>query len=148
MPVHADRAEKLMQLLSLPRLLRFAGVGVLGLAVDVTVLYGMLAAGLDYVAGRLVSFAIAVTVTWYLNHKVTFVGLTSAPMLSEWARFVLANLAGAVVNFLTYLAIMRLEIALPGIAALAVAAGSLGGMMFNYTASCAFVFSRRSRASI
>jgi putative flippase GtrA len=136
------------QLQGLPRVLRFAGVGVLGLGVDVTVLYAMLAAGLDYVAGRLVSFAVAVTVTWYLNRKFTFAGLTSGPMLPEWARFVVANLAGAVVNFLIYLAIMRLEFALPGIAALAVAAGSLGGMMFNYTASRAFVFSRRSRAQI
>jgi putative flippase GtrA len=135
-------------LLRLPRVVRFAGVGTLGLGVDVATLYAMLAVGLDYVAGRLVSFALAVTVTWYLNHTFTFPDLTGDRMVTEWARFVAANLAGAVVNFLIYLGLMRLEIALPGMAALAVAAGSLGGLLFNYTASRVFVFAGGRRARI
>lgn len=119
--------------------LRFAGIGILGFGVDVAVLYAMLALGLDYISGRLISFAVAVTFTWRANRSFTFAESTSDHLFSEWLRFFAANLTGATINFLTYLAVMQILTA-PGLAALAVAAGSLSGLVFNYTASRLFVF--------
>jgi putative flippase GtrA len=120
--------------------LKFASVGTIGLAVDVVVLYAMFAVGLDRFAGRMVSFFVAVTCTWYLNRTFTFAGRAGAKPLREWGMFVLANGTGAAANLLTYMAIMLADPVGPLWPAIATAAGSLSGLLLNFSASATFVF--------
>ena len=80
---------------------------------------------------------LAVTVTWRLNRRITFVDRRSASQGVEFLRYLLANGTGASINMAIYLALTA-ALAMPPIAALAVASGA--AMAFNYVASCRFAF--------
>lgn len=121
---------------------RFALVGVAGLVVDVAVLYGCLWLGLGYYAGRLCSFLAAVWTTWQLNRHYTFAdGADEAPP-AQWWRYLLAMLGGGVVNYLAYSAVLSLVPGFPLLPAIAVAAGSLAGMVVNFSSAKLLVFNR------
>jgi len=77
-------------------------------------------------------------VTWALNRTFTF--KHTGARGSQWLRFVLANAIGGFVNFGAYAALVS---TLPFVHAhpvIAVAAGSLAGMGFNFTLSKWLVF--------
>ena len=123
------------------QLLRFAASGVCGLAADVAVLYLALALGAGYYGGRVLSFLAAATLTWLLNRRFTF-HATSSP-LREWRRYIAAMLGGGLVNYAVYSLLINTMPQRPWLAALAVAAGSLAGMSFNFIAARRFVFHQR-----
>ncbi len=120
---------------------RFGLVGVAGFAVDIAVL--ALCSdklGLGLYAGRLVSFMAAVTTTWALNRTFTFRHEKSGSMPSEWAKFVVVNIGGGIVNYLVYAALVASQ---PYVAAhpwAGVATGSLAGMLVNFFTSKKMVF--------
>ena len=124
------------------RLLAFALVGTLGFLVDAGVVLGLTHVGLGVLTAQAAAFAVAVTVTWLGNRSWTFrdcAGRLTLPQ--EWARYVSANVAGWVVNNGVY---GLLVLAVPFVArepVWAVAAGSLSGLAFNYTATRRVVFS-------
>ena len=109
--------------------LRFALVGGIGFCIDVAVLYLLLAAA---------------TGTWQLNRRYTFrdrpgvAGLRATGR--QWLRFVMANAVGGAVNLGTYAALVTQVGLCAELPALAVAAGSVTGLAFNYTASRLWVF--------
>ena len=124
--------------------LRFALVGGIGFGVDVAVLYLLLGAGAGLIAGRAGSFLAAATSTWQLNRRYTF---TDRPGIAgiratgrQWLRFVMANAVGGAVNLGTYVALVTQVGLCAELPALAVAAGSVAGLAFNYTASRLWVF--------
>jgi putative flippase GtrA len=124
------------------RLLAFALVGTVGFLVDAGVVLGLTGLGLGALAAQAVAFAVAVTVTWLGNRSWTFrdrAGRHTLPQ--EWARYCSANVVGWVVNNGVY---GLLVLAVPFVArepVWAVAAGSLAGLAFNYTATRRVVFS-------
>jgi putative flippase GtrA len=123
-------------------LLRFAVVGVIGYGVDVAALYvARDALGLGLYLGRVFSFLVAATATWYLNARFTF--RVERLGIGQWARFLAANSAGALVNYGVY----AMLIAAGGPArehpAIAVGCGSLAGLAINFLSSRRFVFARR-----
>ncbi|MFQ5609922.1 MAG: GtrA family protein [Woeseiaceae bacterium] len=76
---------------------RFAAVGAIGFIVDggiLTLLNGVYDVSLLY--SRLVSFSLAVTVTWFLNRQLTFAA-TPEPG-REWGRYAIVNSVGALLN--------------------------------------------------
>ena len=78
-------------------LLRFATVGAAGYFVDVAALYfAKDVLGLGYYGGRVVSYLVAATFTWYLNARFTF--RSEELGVRQWGRFLAANSAGAVVK--------------------------------------------------
>ena len=122
---------------------RFAFVGTIGFVVDVAVLYlGMGVAGLGLYSGRLVSYLVAATTTWYLNRRFTFADADDRMPLRQWLRFVLTNGFGGLVNYGVYSAIVAYGGALPLAPLLGVAAGSIAGLVFNFFASRTLVFRR------
>jgi putative flippase GtrA len=129
----------------LPReLLTFGAIGVAGLLVDTSVLYfSMYAFGLGHYSGRLVSFLVAVTFTWWANRTFTFRVRGARGILREWATFLVANTAGAIMNLLTYTLLVALSPTVKAHLYLGVAAGSLAGMVLNFSASKWLVFARR-----
>lgn len=119
---------------------KFGVVGVVGLLVDTAALYAGLAVGLEFFAARIPSFFAAATVTWILNRAFTFKGAADEPLHRQWAKFIAANAFGGVVN---YGVSVGLEAGVDVVAAhpfLAVAAGSVAGMFFNFAASKHLVF--------
>jgi putative flippase GtrA len=117
---------------------RFAVAGVLGLLVDIAVLYGALALGAGLIVGRLLSFLAAASATWVFNRRYTFAA-TDSPW-REWLRYLASMAGGMLLNFLAYsLALALLPHAwwTPGFA---VACGSLAGMVVNFISAKFFVF--------
>ena len=60
----------------------------------------------------------------------------------QWARFVAVNAFGGAVNYAVYAALIASGDPFTAHPALAVAAGSLSGLFFNFTASKKLVFRR------
>jgi putative flippase GtrA len=119
--------------------LRFAGVGAAGFLVDAGTLWLAMQAGAGPLTGRLASYLAAATFTWALNRRLTFRD-RSAGLLAQWARFLAVNAVGGGVNYAVYAALVLSG----GIFALhptiAVGAGSIAGLAFNFGFSKRLVF--------
>ena len=123
--------------------MKFSLVGTIGFIVDAGVLYLMMyLAGLDPFLGRLVSFLAAASATWLLNRIYTFKGRSTGPRTGQWARFVMANAVGWIINYGVYSALLLTSDFFYGIPVLAVAIGSLSGLAFNFTVSRKFIFNK------
>ena len=126
------------QLTRVPAFLRFALVGAAGFLVNEAALWLALHPlhfGKD--AAWFFAFVPSVTFTWWGNRTFTFPERAGDKLLQEWARFVVANSLGAIANLATYELLVH-WLALN--AQLALAAGVLVGLVFNFTLSKAVVF--------
>jgi putative flippase GtrA len=125
-------------------LLTFAFVGGIGFIVDAAVLT-LLANGLgwDPYTARLLSFAIAVTVTWYLNRHWTFSGQASSKTKVEYARYFTVQSIGALINLGIYGICLETSPLMAKYPVLALAVGSVTAMFFNFYASRYFVFTQK-----
>jgi putative flippase GtrA len=122
----------------LTRFLRFAAVGVVGFVVDAGIVEALKHSAGPLVA-QLLAFPVASTVTWALNRKFTF-GASRLPVVREWLQYIVANLLGWAANNGTYAwLILQMPLAYQH-PVLAVAAGSIAGMFFNFGASHLLVF--------
>ena len=128
--------------LSQSRILRFGVVGAAGYVVNAAALgivHHLLA--LNYYASYVPAFLIAVTFTWWGNRILTFREHSArANLLTEWAKFVAANLVGFCANYALYASFLRFAPAPGNNPFLAQAAGTLFGLVFNFTLSKRFVF--------
>lgn len=122
-----------------PAFLRFALVGVIGFVADAGALGLAMAAGLGLYAGRLCSYLVAATVTWWLNRSVTFRS-KAPPSVREWLRFLAANAVGGGVNLGAYTALVLASDFVRANPVLGVAVGSLLGLNVNFVLSRTFVF--------
>jgi putative flippase GtrA len=121
--------------------LRFAVVGIGGLIVDTVVLYAVLyGLGIGLYAGRVMSYLAAATFTWACNRRFTFRQADPTPAVAQWLKFLLANGIGAVVNYATYAALVTWVPLAADMPVIGVAAGSIAGLAFNFTASKRWVF--------
>ncbi|MFM0528072.1 GtrA family protein [Paraburkholderia strydomiana] len=125
-------------------LLRFAVAGLIGLLVDAGVLYGMLALGAGYFAGRAVSFVAAVWATWQINRRFTFVRGTNKSPWVEWWHYLFAMLGGGIINYAGYTAAVLLLPRHALLPLIAVGIGSLAGMTVNFVSAKLWVFKPRS----
>lgn len=123
------------------RFLRFAAVGVVAAGVDMAAVeLAVRMLGLDLYSARVLSYLCAATAAWWLNRRIAFADRSSSNRLAEWARYLAANLLGGLINYGVYAVLVTV---LPVFAAhpfLAVAVGSLAGMMANFAMSQRFVF--------
>jgi putative flippase GtrA len=106
------------RLMRAPAFLRFAAVGTAGFVVNAVFFY---VAFYFLALGKDASWVFAV----------------------EWAKFVATNAFGAVVNFLTYRALISFAPPPFNYPLLALAAGVLMGLIFNFTLSKRLVFRPR-----
>lgn len=125
-------------------LILFALAGGVGFVVDAGVLLGLAAYTGPYV-GRLVSFCAAVLTTWLINRHLTFRDSASGvPMRTELVRYFVVCIGGGVINLATYSILVHAldldRLWLPA----AVAAGSLAGMLVNFSLSKRLVFVSRN----
>ncbi len=121
------------------QVLRFGAVGIAGFAVNAG-LVALLAGTAGPVAAQLFAFPAAVTTTWSLNRRYTF-HPRGERLLREWLRYVLANALGwAANNGALFRARSCRCLFAYRHAVVAVAAGSLAGMVFNFATSKWIVF--------
>ncbi|WP_218509975.1 GtrA family protein [Variovorax sp. dw_308] len=117
----------------------FVVAGVLGLVVDVVVLY-VLAPLFGWYAARVLSFLAAATTTWLVNRNYAFADAARhASLLREYLGYLMAMLGGAAVNYTVYVLTLHW---LEGVwvAALGVALGSLSGLTVNFLSARYLVF--------
>lgn len=131
----------------------FALIGVGGLFVDMAALAAALhLMGLDPYGGRVFSYLMAATFTWYMNRQFTFTEVSRRGAIRQWARFLAANAVGALVNYGVYVLVLNTApwvitaVGLwPGLFTgllpyAGVAAGSISGLIFNFVLSKKLVF--------
>lgn len=123
--------------------LSFAVVGVIGLVVDVVVLY-LLAPLLGWYFARVLSFLAAATTTWALNRRYTFAARvsTEGSVWREYLGYLVSMLAGAVLNYGAYVLTLH-WVEGRWAAALGVAVGSIAGMGANFLSARYLVFRSR-----
>lgn len=123
------------------RLVRFAFVGGVGFLVDATILT-LLVNGMGYghYASRVVSFTLAVTVTWLLNRRWVF--QAGSPTRREYSGYFVVQLSGAVINLGVYVLLIELVPQLAAIPVLPLAAGAAVALLSNFLLAQRFVYRR------
>ncbi len=130
-------------------ILRFAIIGGVGFVVDSTVLaLDTNWLGLDPFKGRVLSIFCAMICTWLGNRYFTFSdrrarGSVSA-VFHEWSKFVAANIVGALVNYGVYATLLRFASPPFNNKYIALVAGVLVGLVFNFILSKKLVFTGRT----
>lgn len=125
-------------------LVRFALVGGIGFVVDAGILMLLLDTLGPYL-GRVISFICAATTTWVLNRQFTFAGRQSGlSRRHEFTRYFGAMLLGGAVNYATYAALVALVSLVAAWPVLGVGAGSLAGMVVNFSLARFFIFSQKA----
>lgn len=123
------------------QLIVFGLIGSLGFLVDTAVLYLLVfGGGAGLLEARIGSFLAAATFTWWGNRTFTFRQRQSQRKMTEWSRFLAVNSIGAVANYGTYAALVTHQTLFADHPVLAVAAGSIAGLGFNYCGSRFLVF--------
>lgn len=122
-------------------LVRFGMVGGMGFCTEtVLLLIGIKLIGLGPIVARVPSFTAAVFVTWYFNRKFTF-KMTEKTFLESFPHYISANFVGMLMNFGIYsAAILWLPNSLGKYPIVALAAGALVSLVFNFTISRYFIF--------
>lgn len=120
------------------RFVKFGLVGGIGFLVDAGTLALLLrATPLDAFSARLIAIALALCVTWFLNRTLTF-GASGHSMGAEALRYGGVGLAGSVLNYAIYSAIL---LAVPQAGALtALCLASAAVMVLSYLGYSRLVF--------
>ena len=126
------------------RFLRFAVVGGAGFFVNEAILFVAIRwLHLGAYAGGIFAFLLTVTFTWWGNRMLTFreeAVHRGTAMIEEWFKFVTANAIGFVVNYAVYASLVTFAPAPLNSPYVALAFGTLAGLIFNFTLSKRFVF--------
>jgi putative flippase GtrA len=128
---------------ALRQFLTFGLIGTGGFVVDSVMLYVCLAAGLGLYSGRIASYLVAATFTWWMNRRFTFREHADPRVAHEWLRFLAANSLGGLLNYATYALLVSTYRSVAEMPVLAVAAGSIAGLSANFVMSRYLVFRAR-----
>ncbi len=125
--------------------LRFALIGAYGFLIDAGVLQALAWLGVNLFVGRTVSYLFAAVATWGANRALTFGAQSkSLPgLVAEWLHYVLASLAGGVVNYAAFTAAVISSQTIKGVPTIGVAIGAVAGMCVNYFLYSKLVFHSR-----
>jgi putative flippase GtrA len=119
----------------------FGVVGIGGFVVDAAVLSAIQAMCGDWLySGQVVAYLVAATATWQMNRTFTFADRRRAGWFREWARYLLVNAWGGGINYAVFAGLISATALCDRYPVLAVAAGSIAGLGFNFTASRSLVF--------
>ena len=122
----------------------FAFSGGMGFLVDAGILQLLAGVfGVQVHFARLVSFLVAVTVTWQINRNLTFANEgRRGSLLREWLSYLASSLLGGATNYGAFALSIYLSGYIREHLVIGVAIGSLAGMLVNYTLYSRFVFKR------
>jgi putative flippase GtrA len=127
-------------------IVRFLGVGSVGFVIDAGALVALVHAGYSPFGARVVSFALAVTATWWLNRTWTFRRRAHRANGREFVAYVCVQCGGLALNYAVFAAVLLALGPTPADALPAVAAGSAAALAWNYLGLRRVVFGARSAA--
>jgi putative flippase GtrA len=110
----------------------FLSVGALGFLLDVSVFQTLFIFGYGAIAARIVSAGAAITLTWYLNRRHVFRTAQTSRSGPEYARYLLVQTAGLVVNLGVFLALLNGVQVLRDVPVVALCGGALVAITFNF----------------
>ncbi len=139
LPPQARHLATEARIATLIQFLMFGTVGAIGFLADTATVYAFRYSLRLYGAG-VVAYGVAATVTWLLNRLWTFRGQGSGPAHHQWARFLMVNLGGFVLNRGTYAALVTFVPLCAEQPVYAVGAGAIAGMFLNFRLSRTMVF--------
>lgn len=121
----------------------FVIVGGIGFVVDGGILTFLNSIyGLDLLQSRIVSFSVAVTVTWFLNRQQTFADRKDRRAAREWGRYAIVNSVGALLNIVIFFWLVHRYISLAGMPLVPLAFAASFALIFNFFASKHIAFRR------
>lgn len=122
------------------RLVWFTIAGTLGFLIDASIAEGLIKLfGVNYYLARLVSFLCAVSATYVINRHYTFSDRNITRQGTR-RRYLIAMASGFALNYGTYAVLGAASPFFYHYPVLAIAAGSLTGMVSNYLSSHFWVF--------
>jgi putative flippase GtrA len=121
---------------------RFAAVGAVGFLVDLGVLLVLVRGiGAHPYLARPISVLAAMLFTWAVNRTFTFSIERTTSLMRELLLYITVSLGGSIINYLVYCAVYWIiGVNFPLALAVSVAAGSLAGLVWNFSASRRLVF--------
>jgi putative flippase GtrA len=124
---------------ALGRLPSFATVGALGFVVDAALLSLLVHAwSWPHYSARAISFAVAVTVTWYCNRHWVFTRTKNSTF--EYGAYFGAQAVGAVINLGAYALVIAMAPSLARLPVVPLSVGAALALLFNYWAASRWVF--------
>jgi putative flippase GtrA len=139
LPPPARQVASPARIATLVQFLMFGTVGTVGFLVDTATVYALRRSLGLYGAG-MAAYVVAATVTWILNRLWTFRGRGGGPMHQQWARFLVVNLGGLVLNRGTYALLVTFVALAAQQPVYATAAGAIAGMFVNFALIRTMVF--------
>jgi putative flippase GtrA len=139
LPPPARRLATPARIATLVQFMMFGTVGAVGFLFDTATVYALRRSLGLYGAG-MAAYLVGATVTWSLNRLWTFRGLGNGPVHRQWARFLVVNLGGFILNRGAYALLVTFVALCAEQPVYAVAAGALAGMFLNFSLSRALVF--------
>jgi putative flippase GtrA len=123
----------------------FVAVGVLGFIVDAAILSTLVHVyAWPHFSARALSFATAVTLTWYCNRQWVF--SRTSDRAREYGAYFGVQAVGAVINLGTYALVIALFPALARLPLIPLAAGAALALVFNYSGASRWVFAARGQS--
>ena len=139
LPVRARQFATPRRIATTAQFLMFGLVGAVGFLFDTATVY-TLRYSLGLYGAGMVAYLVAATVTWALNRLWTFRGRSNGSVHRQWARFLMVNLLGFVLNRGTYALLVTFFALCAAQPVYAVGAGALSGMFLNFYLSRTMVF--------
>ena len=120
----------------------FAVIGGIGFCTEATALHLLVSRDvLGPVESRVISFPLAVTLTWLLNRRFTFPGGSRWPTAGAYTLYVLGQTFGAIFNFTVYAALVGSVAFLAKRPVVALAVAAVVALAFNFVWARRLVFS-------
>lgn len=120
----------------------FVAVGGLGFIVDAAILSALVHIyAWPHFSARALSFAAAVTVTWYCNRRWVFTRTNDRAR--EYGAYFSVQAVGAVINLGTYALVIALFPPLARAPLIPLAVGAVLALVFNYSGASRWVFAAR-----
>jgi len=119
----------------------FIFVGGTGFVCDLIILQTLLFfADMDPISARLISFSVAITITWFLNRNITFKSAKSTNKTKEWFKYTIVNSLGGGINLLIYMLLVSSDINHFSSPLIALSIASAVALIFNFISNKILVF--------
>jgi len=119
---------------------KFAGVALLGFAIDAALLHAGVSLGLQPAIARIISLFCAMQATFAVNGLYVFRCLTRTSVVRHWLGYMATSGIGNFCNYWIFVTLVSLHWTLVSNNFVALAAGSLSAWLINYAGARLLVF--------
>ncbi|AMO56270.1 GtrA family protein [Endozoicomonas montiporae] len=131
------------------RLVKFGLVGATGFVVDMGIYWLMsVALGIPHLVARGGSYWVAASWNWYWNRTFTFNHVVKSKKAPQWIKYLSMCMVSFLPNWGSYYLLTEFVPFFADFKMLAMIAGVLAGMMFNFTFASVFIFAAGRDAGV